>query len=84
MGSSNHWMGSVILKAAGPGLPVSSLFPGNIPLVEAWDKAAKILELDHAALADLIAAYFHLPRANFEDLDSKARNWFRRVFPGNT
>ena len=71
MSSSTHWMGSVLRKA-GQGLLAPALFPGDIGLEEAWEKATRLLGGDQGAVADAVAAHFHLPRAKLLDPDSKA------------
>jgi hypothetical protein len=71
MNDSAHWLEGVLEKAGkatGGALSLRS----SLSLAEAWQKAAEASGIHQSQLADLVAVFFHLPRADLNEVESKA------------
>ncbi len=71
MSESVHWLEGVLRKAGRvpeEGTSLSTRFP----LADAWEKAAAAGGIRQEELADLVSHFFHLPRADLDEVESKA------------
>jgi type IV pilus assembly protein PilB len=71
MSESAHWLEGVLEKA-GRKPEEGRLHLSSLPLADAWQKAAEAVGIPQSELADLVASFFHLPRADLEEVESKA------------
>ncbi len=71
MNDSAHWLEGVLEKAGKSPEGGLSLL-SSLPLDDAWEKAAEVAGIRQNELADLVAMFFHLPRADLEEVESKA------------
>ncbi|MGD2121047.1 MAG: hypothetical protein PVJ76_04855, partial [Gemmatimonadota bacterium] len=71
MSESTHWLEGVLKKAGR--VPDGGLsLPNDLPLDDAWERAAAAGGIHQEELADLVAHFFHLPRADLNEVESKA------------
>jgi hypothetical protein len=71
MNDSAHWLEGVLLKA-GKTAGGAAALPNSLSLAEAWEKASSATGIHQNELADLVAAFFHLPRAELLEVEGKA------------
>ena len=71
MKESAHWLEGVLEKAGKTTGGTVSL-PSSLPPAEAWQRASKATGIHQSELADLVALFFHLPRADLNEIESKA------------
>ena len=71
MSDSSHWLEGV-LKKAGKAPEGGLSLLRTLPLADAWQKAAEVAGIQQSDLADLVALFFHLPRADLDEVESKA------------
>jgi type IV pilus assembly protein PilB len=71
MNDSAHWLEGVLLKA-GTTAGGADVLPNSLSLAEAWEKASSATGIHQNELADLVAAFFHLPRADLLEVEGKA------------
>ena len=71
MSESAHWLEGVLEKA-GKTLEGDLSLPNSLPLEDAWEKASEASGVHQSELADMVALFFHLPRADLEEVESKA------------
>ncbi len=70
MNDSAHWLEGVLQKA---GKTVGAVgLPSTLPLDEAWERASEASGVLQSDLADLVAAFFQLPRASLDEVEGKA------------
>lgn len=71
MNDSAHWLEGVLEKAGkttGGTVSLSS----SLSLAEAWQEASEATGIHQSELADLVALFFHLPRADLNEVEGKA------------
>jgi type II secretory ATPase GspE/PulE/Tfp pilus assembly ATPase PilB-like protein/ActR/RegA family two-component response regulator len=71
MSDSAHWLEGVLEKAGEKTGGVVSL-PSSLSLADAWQRASEATGVHQSELADLVALFFHLPRADLTEVESKA------------
>ncbi len=67
MSDSAHWLEGVLEKAGEKTGGVVSL-PSSLSLADAWQKASEATGVHQSELADLVALFFHLPRADLTEV----------------
>lgn len=71
MNDSAHWLEGVLEKAGKKTGGAVSL-RRSLSVAEAWQKASEATGIHQSELADMVALFFHLPRADLREVESKA------------